>query len=372
MTAPVRPIDAGSLIRESERKLGRVSSRAGSRPVCMVTKPSRALPLPTAVGEGDRLPILVDGAEVELVDFLRRCARSLGVGTVDESFAWVRDRFIAGGRRALAVRPAGGLTHRGIRLHPDADYGRCCASLADLARSLIAQDLADEFFFMNKPPGLRVRFLPRKGAGERLDRAVDGGLADLAAEGLIGAPTHGMYEPESQLFGGPLSMDLVHSLFTVDSLIWLDIHAAGDCGDLPVWLVSFAVLREIFAALEISGWEDIGVWAGVRDRGLRRVTGDARAAAGFSGVAEQIRKVWAGRDIIEHVLPDAPANILRRYAPLLTAAATSWRTGYFESGEAATGPRAAMAMFVVFHWNRGLLSAWDQGMIAESLADRTC
>ncbi|MFD0392182.1 lantibiotic dehydratase C-terminal domain-containing protein [Streptomyces nogalater] len=51
-------------------------------------------------------------------------------------------------------------------------------------------------------------------------------LAPERSEDAGAPPVAGVYEPETYLFGGPLSMPWVHELFTADSRAWLDVHTA--------------------------------------------------------------------------------------------------------------------------------------------------
>lgn len=244
--------------------------------------------------------------------------------------------------------------------------------LAGTARELLGEGSARAFFFMHKPPGLRLRFQAYGAGGtvplraELLDRAEKFGE-------LAGPPVCTVYEPESYLFGGPCSMPWVHEVFTADSLAWLDRHARrpGDTAGHPAadWRLSLFLLREMFDGLRIVGWEHRGVWeavradtgralpGGLRDAGLRR------AAAGIRAHWEQPRaQLLAG-------LPEPWRADQERNGEAVRRAADHWRTGYFESGDAVRGPRRAAAHAVIFHWNRGRFSYARQSLITEALLD---
>ncbi|HWK28581.1 MAG TPA: thiopeptide-type bacteriocin biosynthesis protein [Solirubrobacter sp.] len=230
--------------------------------------------------------------------------------------------------------------------------------IAGFARELLGAGGAEELFFMHKPPGLRLRF---KGAPAGV---VDAEVARWRRDGLVDGVEPGVYEPEERLFGGPRSMTFAHTLFTIDSLVWLDFHALSE--QQPAWLLSLAMLRPVFEGLGVVGWEDIGVWDGVRRHAGRRLPEHA-VAPEYVNVARSLRAVWADPGA---VVDPGVAEILEPYAGALRAAASGWRAGYFGRRGAELGPRAALAVHVVFHWNRGALSGGLQALLAESLAER--
>ncbi|MEU9198147.1 thiopeptide-type bacteriocin biosynthesis protein [Streptomyces hundungensis] len=251
--------------------------------------------------------------------------------------------------------------------------------LAETARELLATGAARNFFFMHKPPGMRVRFqAPVREARDALRADLTARFADGAfSAALSGPPVCGVYEPETYLFGGAQAMPWVHGLFTADSLAWLDHHAgtakgpAGAALAAAQWRVSLALLRELFDGLGIVGWEHRGVWEHVRDDAGRRLWGDADAGAvDMRRAAEGIRAFWRrdGREMTAGW--EGPQRAaLDSHRTAVGVAARRWRTGYFESGDAkCTGPRRAAAYCVIFHWNRGRLSLARQSLLAEALA----
>ncbi|MEU5976838.1 thiopeptide-type bacteriocin biosynthesis protein [Streptomyces sp. NPDC047315] len=243
-------------------------------------------------------------------------------------------------------------------------YGK----LADTAREVLA-DGASAFFFMHKPPGLRVRFQ----AAEVAD------TADLRAEllertkafdELAAPPVAAVYEPESYLFGGEAAMPWVHELFTADSLAWLDLHTGSGGEPAPApWRVSLLLVRELLAGLEVVGWEHRGVWEAVRAETGRALPGGL-ADAERRRAAEGIRQWWGRpREEALAALPGDWPAVLAQHRTAVARAAEGWRRGYFESGEAVRGPRRAAAYAVIFHWNRGLIPASRQCLLTEALAD---
>ena len=319
-----------------------------------------------------------------LAKFLVVCARSLtaqpgpGFEQRSDEFYQARDVFVRAGLEALAARPSqtrNDWLQIGIR--PRKELGRhweLCRQIASLARLLLSGSAVDNFFFMNKPPGIRLRFQTAAGrSSEDLADVLHREATRWREKGLIDYVEQGVYEPEAQLFGGPRSMSFVHALFTVDSLIWLDYHACRAVEDeaiSPAWLVSLAVLRTVFAGLDITGWEDIGVWDCIRKTAGRRLRGDKVSLPLYAEVVGEIRDVWSRRDqIVDGLKPAVKAIVARHDRALLTGAA-QWRSGYFCQGRASLGPRAAAAFYVIFHWNRAELSFTEQALFVESLSER--
>ncbi|GAB1339645.1 hypothetical protein ACE1SV_62350 [Streptomyces sp. E-15] len=242
--------------------------------------------------------------------------------------------------------------------------------LATAADELLGSGQARDFFFMHKPPGLRVRFRAAEpGRAPELRAALLRRLAPGQEEDARTRPVAGVYEPETYLFGGPRSMPFAHALFTADSRAWLDVHTAVAGAPAPVgWRVSLALLRAVFDGLDIVGWEHRGVWQTVREETGRRLPGGLgdpdlrRAAAGIRGYWNQ------GPDARLAALPEPWRDVVGGHMTAVGRAAERWRAHYFTSGEATVGPRRAAAHHVIFHWNRGALPTARQCLLTEALA----
>ncbi|MFI1825763.1 thiopeptide-type bacteriocin biosynthesis protein [Streptomyces sp. NPDC020412] len=243
-------------------------------------------------------------------------------------------------------------------------YGR----LADTARDVLSAR-AGAFFFMHKPPGLRVRFQAADAVevaelrAELLERTA-------AFEELAAPPVAAVYEPESYLFGGEAAMPWVHELFTADSLAWLDLHTGrgGEPAPTP-WRVSLLLVRELLAGLDVVGWEHRGVWEAVRSETGRALPAGWADADGRRA-AEGIRQWWARpREDALAALPGQWPVLLAEHRAAVARAAEGWHRGYFTSGEAVRGPRRAAAYAVIFHWNRGRIPTARQRLLTEALAD---
>ncbi|EWM12830.1 thiopeptide-type bacteriocin biosynthesis protein [Kutzneria sp. 744] len=241
--------------------------------------------------------------------------------------------FLAGGLAALRDTAAPTWTQWGLSGPKTGLYGELLVAV----REMLAGDRITDFFFMHKPPGLRVRFAAAPGR-ESWVRAETNRLARRWREdGLVDGIVPGVYEPEAALFGGSASMHHVHRLFTVDSVAWLDHHARPV---LPAWLVSMRLLRSVFGGLGLC----CQAWPRVRDNCGRRVPLKDRSV---EVACAELRAVWE--------TTRAPVE----------PAARSWRVALERVGVDAA---EVAPYYVVFHWNRARLSAARQALITEALA----
>src|SRR5690606_1794914 len=92
-----------------------------------------------------------------------------------------------------------------------------------------AAELVSQFWFMHKPPGMRLRLLvPDADArAEAESRAL---MPEAERGGLIHEYGFGMYDEELHQFGGETGLDLFHRFSTYDSLCILEfreLEAAG-------------------------------------------------------------------------------------------------------------------------------------------------
>jgi thiopeptide-type bacteriocin biosynthesis protein len=307
--------------------------------------------------------INVGGNPTGLADFMAACTASLrGELTVEPAgFAELRDTFVAAGLAALHAVPSGpAWIQFGLSFSLKEPKG-VHALLAGLAREWVARPQVTNFFFMHKPPGIRLRF--ECDPADRLELAAQLReiLTGWRAAGAIRDFTAGVYEPEAHLFGGPVSMHSVHRLFTADSLAWLGYHTSGNPD--PAWALSLIMIRSLMRALGVAGWEDRDVWDRVRRQAFRQLP---EFTPGFAGAAHALREAWsAGATAL---LSPSLAELTAEHAAAIRPVADSWRTDYFESGHAYVGPREAIAYYIVFHWNRAALPMTRQALIAEALA----
>ncbi|WP_051879128.1 thiopeptide-type bacteriocin biosynthesis protein [Streptomyces sp. NRRL B-24720] len=242
---------------------------------------------------------------------------------------------------------------------------RLYAALAACARQLLAGD-AEDFFFMHKSPGLRVRFRLPVPASRRSKTValLELRVAEWEATGLISGWSRAVYEPEQHLFGGPVSMKSVHRLFTADSLAWLDFWATTTSKQ-PAWAFSLLMIEAFFDELEIVGWEDRDVWDRLRRQAQRTYPGNK--PEGWSSLCEKIQRVWSEPGRISNTVEPWAITHAKSFREEVRIEYPHWSQQYFQSSEAYVGPREAAAFFIVYHWNRARLPFVWQCAISEAL-----
>lgn len=254
----------------------------------------------------------------------------------------------------------------GLVPHPERT-GTLYPALDAVAREAVRDGLVGDFFFMHKPPGMRVRFEAAQGAAPVLRER----LRDWRDEGLLADWRHGVYEPESSLFGGPASMRSVHRVFTADSLAWLGYHRlvleGGKPG--PAWAMSLLLIRSLLATLRIVGWEDLDVWERVRRH--RRLAPAAATDPRLLLLAQALRTAWPSQAALAAKLSPEAVELAEEYEKAVAGEGERWYGDYFESGSAVMGPRAVASYVILFHWNRAKLPAWRQALLTEALLVRS-
>jgi thiopeptide-type bacteriocin biosynthesis protein len=235
--------------------------------------------------------------------------------------------------------------------------------LAGLVRDWRERRVVEDFFFMHKPPGLRVRFAPAPGRAPFVRAELRRLVRAWCASGLVRRVEPGVYEPEEDRFGGPAAMDHVHRLFTVDATTWLEFHARPP--QAPAWALSLAMLRPVFDGLGLDRSGERDVWTAVAAAGRLVPPGVAEVDAAADG----LRHRWRHPQELLATLPDDARALAVRYAEQVAPLAAAW-AGCPRDGDLAS----AVAWYVVFHWNRGALTFGKQALLTESLTtvERSC
>ncbi|MEU9028502.1 thiopeptide-type bacteriocin biosynthesis protein [Streptomyces sp. NPDC048383] len=299
-----------------------------------------------------------------LPEFLRRIADWYDApdASPDPRLTRLGDVFTAAGLAALH-RAAAGSAWSEFRLRPaDGRRGELYARMYRLAREALDTKEIDAFFFVHKEPGLRLRF--RTGphpTAEPVHRAAPRLWQD---RGCVASWVPAVYEPEEHLFGGPVSMNSVHRIFTADSLLWAGRHASAERTG-PSWALSLLMVRALFEELGVSGWEDREIWDLLRRRAHRRFTGATPPS--WQGTAEGLGRLWAEPERLRSLLDPLCLEALGEYRAAVRHACALWHETYFGCPGADVGPREAAAFLVVHHWNRAHLPMERQIAVTEAL-----
>lgn len=312
--------------------------------------------------------------QLSVLEFLRACVQSLEPGnevSANPSLIAARNVLLSAGLpavRQLTV-PACWI-QIGLSV-ADGQQSDVYKEVLNTARYLLKQTAVSNFFFMHKPPGLRIRFETPGWEKAEVERELSARIKDWIRRGLITTTNRGVYEPEAHLFGGPVSMASVHRLFTADSLAWLGYHrlVAANTESGSNWVFSLALLNRLFAALHIVDWEDRDVWDRIRTQAGRRLISTGPGLEGFAEAGDGIRRIWRDKETLRDQLSSSAAALVRTYEVSAVAEGERWNAEYFTTPAAYVGPREAVAYYVVYHWNRGAMPSIRQALLTECLAE---
>jgi thiopeptide-type bacteriocin biosynthesis protein len=307
--------------------------------------------------------------------FLSKCAESLNsseeVSDLDEHFIDARDRFVAGGLNALRRHPGAGHWLQYGLTFSNEKLQRLYKHLYVMVNQLVKENSIGNFFYMHKPPGLRIRFYLTQPNNDQ-QQVIERMLRNWVDQKIIEGFRPGVYEAEAHLFGGEESMNYVHSLFTIDSLTLLNYQLIPQNRKrrTPDWLLSLVMLHDLFSELGISGWEHIDVWERIREKMFRTIPPSLFETPDFQELVKEIHHKWKNRQQLFQELSPALKKIAGDFKTKIAPVVAVWRSHYFETSRAYIGVREAAAFFTIFHWNRAGISFPRQSIITEALAAR--
>ncbi len=314
---------------------------------------------------------------VTVAQFVQWCAAALNDGlealhplAQTPAVRGALEAFIAGGAAAVRAATADevwlqfGLV---IPRRPETSRTALYQAAGGTLRTLTTGELVHDAFFVHKPPGIRLRLRTELACRQTVEAELNRTLHEWTELGLITGWRPAVYEPERALFGGPVSMRSVHRVFTADSIAWLGFHGATEPPG-PAWAMSLLMIRELFAALAIVGWEDRDVWDRLRRQAGRAVTVSVRENGVMERLADVLNRHWHMPDATRELLSPAARDLLDEYATAVHAEAPRWLSEYFTAPGATLGPRETAAHVIIFHWNRAKLPAHRQALFTEALA----
>jgi protein-L-isoaspartate(D-aspartate) O-methyltransferase len=216
------------------------------------------------------------------------------------------------------------------------------AGVSPEAAQALSSALHDQrFHFLRKDGGLRLR--TEHSAADLLD----GLVADQQASGWVG----GVYEPETEAFGGPESMDVAHDVFCADSRAALAETGSPDGRERCVLLLSTMI-----RSAGLDPFEAGDVWAklGSLRPPVTPPTGPARDRA----VAAMRRLMNADAAL----RPDAESGWAERVATFEDAGRRLRQLA--ADGRLTRGLRAVLAHHAIFAFNRAGVPAGEQAATA--------
>lgn len=224
------------------------------------------------------------------------------------------------------------------------------------------------WWFVRKAPAWRIRFQPGVNQTRYAREAIGLVLDELASRQLIVRWSPGVYEPETQAFGGLDAMRTAHSLFHTDSEAILGYvarrrqphpHPAGLLGRREVSLI---ICGALLRAAGQDRYERGDIWHRVTY--LRPLPDDIHTDRA-SSLTSKIRKLLALDATPDSPLaqPNRPLHFARPWLSAVTNAGRELQT-YASQGALDRGLRDVLAHHLIFHWNRLGLRATTQGLLA--------
>ncbi|OYE04005.1 thiopeptide-type bacteriocin biosynthesis protein [Nostoc sp. 'Peltigera membranacea cyanobiont' 232] len=139
------------------------------------------------------------------------------------------------------------------------------ARLEPLVTDWRSNDLLRCFFFMRKPPDVRVRFFTRVDRQQAIAQ-ISELMYILERENFINLFFFSDYEPESDRFGGLEAMKFVHQHFDADTSIWLilDYLDRHKLSVIPKDLLLSTVLHDLFSCALSDRVSILAAWQSLR------------------------------------------------------------------------------------------------------------
>ncbi|MCZ4102542.1 thiopeptide-type bacteriocin biosynthesis protein [Streptomyces sp. H39-C1] len=232
------------------------------------------------------------------------------------------------------------ITHGTIWWHASVAFAGGAMSPKD-AQTLSAALRDQRFHFLRKDSGLRLR--TERPCATLLDRLV----AERQATGWVG----GIYEPETEAFGGPQGMDVAHDVFCADSRSALPETGSNGTRERCVMLLS-AMIREA----GLDPFEAGDVWS--QFAALRPPVTPPAGPARDRSVSAMRRLMNADAAL----RLDAEPGWAERVAAFEDAGRRLRRLA--ADGRLIRGLRAVLAHHAIFAFNRAGVSAAEQAATA--------
>jgi thiopeptide-type bacteriocin biosynthesis protein len=224
------------------------------------------------------------------------------------------------------------------------------AALHDALEQWRAERRYESFFFVRKPPGLRLRFVGGD-LGTQLEPVLLPWLTGAEARNDVRGFRFAVYEPEEARFGGPVGMAIAHDAFDRDSCDAMRYESMSDDrrGGVSRVDLSVAICGDLFLSCLGDRAEIWDVW----QRLLRVIERNVPAATGKVPGRLDARPPHAAPDLAD-LSPELRALVEARLADNRSVAATI--VAARDAGRLTVGLRSWLTAVAIFHWNRLFLS----------------
>lgn len=282
--------------------------------------------------------------------------------TVDVLVA-ARDAFISGGTAAIHCldRQQRWLQYS-ISVGPDGWQRIVRSDIGTRILAWLRGGPGRGFFYMHKPPGLRVRFC---GVDGRCADALKEALDVHVAEATITSWSAGPYDAEVTQFGGATGLSLTHRWFTAESLAVLEHHRLRLDGTAQIGseLFSLLLIDRLLRRL-CDDWERWDVWCKLALTG--RLVDDAADAVDLSR-SRAIRLLLSHQARILGAASEPERTLFAQYDAALDELCPEIQAAV-DAGRLLWGLREIVPFWMVFHWNRMAFDFETQKRLAATVA----
>ena len=269
-------------------------------------------------------------------------------------YGHLRQEFISAGiARMHAILEPEHWLQVGVMVNPKRTDVLLATHLLPVVERWLERGVVRDFFFMRKPPGVRLRFC-HAGSSPQLRQELDAFLRTATDRSWIAGYELGLYEPETHQFGGQRGIELYHQHATADSIACLRARKLLDAGtavaDAP--LLSLLMLNQVCSRVVGDNWELWDAWCNLSLTG-RTLPEPARGAAA--------KELAARRDVLVEIVHE-PARFIAELSAgeqaLLRDHATAHDAWIRNVRDAVKreqllwGMREILPFYAIFHWNR--------------------
>lgn len=212
------------------------------------------------------------------------------------------------------------------------------------------------FFFVRKPPDVRLRFQTQAPRAQLLAE-LESMLSGLMREGYVRQFFPSIYEPEIRQFGGREAMEFVHRYFAADSLAWiaLDQLAAQGARSTADDRIVLAVMNDLFLRTLACPFEVWDVWCNLADL----------------MPPNQVEPPGEMEPVLIHSLlaaaPQAEKQVLQDYCISNEQLSAGLRQ-VWNAGKLQCGLRAILPFVAMFHFNRHGLDGSRQAALSQAMS----
>lgn len=228
-------------------------------------------------------------------------------------------------------------------------------SLSPILEQARGEGLIPTWWFVRKRPHWRLRYTGGRPARKFLDTE----LERLHREGAVARWVHGVYEPETGVFGGTAGMTLAHTVFCEDSrhvLAYLTRRSAASDTELGRRELTLLLGSAFLRGARLDWFEQADVWAKVA--ALRALPQPFRPEEGLLSSARTLMTLSP-----RPLAASGPLHHTSSWVQVFTAAGAAL-TDLAAQGRLSRGLRAVCAHHLIFAFNRWGLPYRDQHILS--------